>query len=223
MAVCLTGNHPCNTTLLMSGQASFEGFDPPARPRDRLFFAFMPDHEAALRTQTTADHLRGAHQLKGKPLGVDRFHVSLFHVGDYAGLPEPVVAQASRVADGITAAPFEMAFDRAVTFSGKPGHLPFVLLGREPAPLMAFHAALERQMRQAGLGQGGLQRRFTPHMTLLYGDHPVAEQGVAPIAWTAREFVLVHSLIGQGRYIVLARWPLRAPMMGDIHPQLNRR
>jgi 2'-5' RNA ligase len=36
----------------------------------------------------------------------------------------------------------------------------------------------------------------------------IAPEKVAPIAWRAREFVLVHSLLGQTRHIPLARWPL---------------
>jgi 2'-5' RNA ligase len=46
-------------------------------------------------------------------------------------------------------------------------------------------------------------------MTLLYDDRSVAEQAVETIGWTAREFVLVHSLLGQTRHIPLGRWPLR--------------
>ena len=42
------------------------------------------------------------------------------------------------------------------------------------------------------------------------------DEGFGPVSWVANEFVLVDSLIGQGRYEVLARWPLRgaaAPVM----------
>jgi len=46
-------------------------------------------------------------------------------------------------------------------------------------------------------------------VTLLYDDCSVAEQAVETICWTAREFVLVHSLIGQTLHVPLARWPLR--------------
>ena len=50
--------------------------------------------------------------------------------------------------------------------------------------------------------------QVTPHVTLLYDDVLVEERAVEPIRWTVREFVLVHSLLGQTRHVPLARWPL---------------
>jgi 2'-5' RNA ligase len=64
-------------------------------------------------------------------------------------------------------------------------------------------------MRKVGLGRR-VDARFTPHVTLLYDSRLVAEQAVSPIHWTAHELVLVHSLLGQTRYVPLARWPLQA-------------
>ena len=51
--------------------------------------------------------------------------------------------------------------------------------------------------------------RFVPHMTLLYDTRMVAERPIEPMRLTVRDFALVHSLVGQSRYIELARWPLR--------------
>jgi RNA 2',3'-cyclic 3'-phosphodiesterase len=48
--------------------------------------------------------------------------------------------------------------------------------------------------------------QYEPHVTLLYDDRCVAEQAVDTVRWTVREFVLVHSLHGQGRYVFLGRW-----------------
>jgi 2'-5' RNA ligase len=48
---------------------------------------------------------------------------------------------------------------------------------------------------------------YTPHVTLLYDDVTAPPQGVTPVEWTVREFVLLHSHIGQARpYNVLARF-----------------
>jgi 2'-5' RNA ligase len=46
-------------------------------------------------------------------------------------------------------------------------------------------------------------------MTLLYADKFVDKQPVEPVRWTARDFVLIQSFVGQGRHQVMARWPLR--------------
>ncbi len=50
-------------------------------------------------------------------------------------------------------------------------------------------------------------RRFTPHLTLLRDGRHVAEQAVERIGWTAREVVLVHSLLGQTTHRHVARIP----------------
>jgi len=48
---------------------------------------------------------------------------------------------------------------------------------------------------------------YTPHVTMLYDDLAVKPQSVAPVEWTVREFVLLHSHMGQSRpYNILARW-----------------
>jgi 2'-5' RNA ligase len=46
-------------------------------------------------------------------------------------------------------------------------------------------------------------------VTLLYDERGIAEHAIEPVSWTVREFVLVHSLRGQSKYIPLGRWPLR--------------
>jgi 2'-5' RNA ligase len=77
-------------------------------------------------------------------------------------------------------------------------------------------AALQRFARDLRLALEGTEaasrheRPFTPHVTLLYDAACVDETTVEPISWTAREFVLVNSLIGQGKHVTLGRWPLRA-------------
>jgi 2'-5' RNA ligase len=146
--------------------------------------------------------------LNGKPLPAGRLHVSLLDLGEYAGLPKNIVATARAAAAGIAAAPFDVSFDCAISFSGKPGSLPLVLRAGESVPeLMAFQRALAIAMQQAGLARAKPQ--YTPHMTLLYGERRVDAQPVETIGWTVREFVLVHSLLGQAQYIPLGRWPLR--------------
>lgn len=62
-------------------------------------------------------------------------------------------------------------------------------------------------MTATGLGRW-VERNFTPHVTLLYDDRSVAPQAIEPIAWTVREFVLVHSLLGRTEHRILGRWSL---------------
>jgi 2'-5' RNA ligase len=193
----------------MTGQSSLPGFDDDAKPTDRLFFALFPDAQAAGRVADCARQLRAEHGLHGTPLKTERFHITLHHLGDYAGLDQGVVDMASRAAAAVKASPFSVTFDRAASFSSSPRNRPFVLRGDAGlAELMVFQRALGVEMTKAGLGRWA-KPTYTPHVTLLYDDRAVAEQAIKPITWTAGEFVLVRSLIGQTLHIPLARWPLR--------------
>jgi 2'-5' RNA ligase len=193
----------------MAHQDSLDGFEPPSAPTDRIFFAFMPDEAAADRAEAMAVELGAQHGVKPRKDAREKFHVTLFHVGDFVGMPEQALAQARLVADGLRADPVEIRLDRLASFAGSPRHQPYVLMSTEDAVLTAFQATMQARMLRAGLLQGQHQRRFTPHLTLLYGHHPLPEQAVAePITWTAREFTLIRSLIGQGRYERLGQWAL---------------
>jgi 2'-5' RNA ligase len=105
--------------------------------------------------------------------------------------------------------PFEVGFDHALSFTNKRRTRPFVLrAGGDTAALSAFHHALGEAMTKAGL-ERWVTRHFTPHMTLLYDRQLVDEHAIEMLSWTVSEFVLVHSFVGQGRHVHLARWPLR--------------
>ena len=194
----------------MLDQRSFTGNDglPQRHPTDRLFFAIFPDARAAAHIARLTHELRVHHGLKGKPPATERFHVSLHHVGDYAGLPQDIASVARDVASTVAMPPFTVAFNSAASFRGKPDNQPFVLRGDDGVVgLLALQQRLGSAMAKAGLGRSA--PHYTPHVTLLYGDRSVAEQAVEPIVWPVREFVLVHSLLGRSHYVPLARFPLR--------------
>ncbi len=137
-----------------------------------------------------------------------RLHVTLHHLGDFVGLRQDIVDLSIEAAATIQAPAFEVVLDRVMSFKRRH-NLPMVLCGGEGvAALESFQRELGRAMQHVGLGMKA-ERHFRPHVTLLYDDRAIAEQAVEPIAWTAREFVLVHSLLGQTRHVPLARWKLR--------------
>ena len=99
----------------MNTQLSLTGFDPVSslsRPTDRSFFAIFPDAESAPRLASLAEDLRDQHGLRGQALAAGRFHITLHHLGDYAGLPNKIVAMAMKAGASVAAAPFEIALDR---------------------------------------------------------------------------------------------------------------
>ncbi len=193
----------------MQEQISLAGFETGvvAKPRDRLFFAIFPDSDSATYVSQLAHRLRGEHGLKGKPLATDRFHITLQLIGDFAGLSPRIVAAAREAASTVVMPPFEVAFDRVMSFSGRPSNRPFVLRGGDVdlAALVAFQRSLCAALAKVGLVA---KSAFTPHVTLLYDDRLVTEQLVEAVRWTAHEFVLVHSLLGKTVHVPLARWPL---------------
>ena len=190
------------------------GTTPPPKPTDRLFFALFPSEEAIPQIVKTSQQLRAEHGLTGKSLSNDRLHVTLHHVGDYAGgLPNGAVEAAQEAASKIELPAFDVTFDRAMSFLGRPKNKPFVLRGNEQADgclsaLMAFQKEFYLAMCRAGLQGLRANAKFSPHVTLMYDSQGVPEQAVEPIRWTAHDFVLVHSLLGQTKHIHLGRWPL---------------
>jgi RNA 2',3'-cyclic 3'-phosphodiesterase len=192
----------------MAEQLSLEGLSGTGKPTDRLFYAIFPDAEAAAQIQQLALRLRAEKELKGKPLLMDRFHVTLHHLGDYWGKPPGIVTSALEAASLVEAEPFEIVFDRVESFRSRPRNKPLVLRGSDDVKaLIAFQKILGTAMERAGLGRR-VEKRFTPHTTLLYDDHGIREQPVNPISWTVREFALVHSRLGRTEHILLGRWPL---------------
>jgi 2'-5' RNA ligase len=185
----------------------FSLFDAPPIT-DRLFFAIFPDPVTASGIARQADTLRAAHQLSGRPLAPERFHVTLHHLGDHAGVRRDIVAMAGEAAEAMTTSSFEVVFDRAASFNNG-GNNPYVLQGGEGLEaLKAFQRDLGAAMARAGLGKL-VDRSFTPHVTMLYDRRLVAEQALPPIRWTVDGFTLVHSLLGRTEHIPLARWALR--------------
>ena len=174
---------------------------------DRLFFALFPPLTTAASIYALQQDLRVRHGLWGRALAMDRLHVPLCHVGDHVGLPEQLVAKACEAASRVSASTFEVTFDSALSFSGRPRNRPFVLRNRHDASgVETLQRRLGAEMTACGLGR--FVRPYTPHMTLLYDTADVTEHAIEPISWTASEIVLVHSMLGQTRHVRLGAWPL---------------
>ena len=69
----------------MSDQMSLDGFEPKAERLHSLFLALMPDASAAMQAQELAMDLGRAQGVAVKAERSARFHVTLFHVGNFLG------------------------------------------------------------------------------------------------------------------------------------------
>ncbi len=176
-------------------------------PTERLFFAVMADAPAAGLAAALSRDLLASGQVQGNPLASERLHVTLHHLGDYAGgLPPSLLARAMQAAGTITHPAFEVQFDRVGTFSGRSAQLPCVLRGEDGVRgVSALQAALGRSLAHQGVA-GDAQ--FTPHMTLLYSRAPLPQRRIPPLGWRVGEFVLIRSFLGQTRYQIEGRWSL---------------
>lgn len=170
------------------------------------FFAIVPDRQAALQVDELAVGLRRQYQLKGRLIGVDRYHVSL-HQGVPIGCsPAELVTRMKRAADSVSARGFALGFDQAMSFSRTARTHAFVLSSSdELTGLNELHRALGHAMAPTGLR---IERSFTPHLTMLYDVRLVPKMGVPLIRWTAHDFVLIRSWQGDSHHEQLAQWPL---------------
>jgi RNA 2',3'-cyclic 3'-phosphodiesterase len=187
-------------------QLSFSGLEP-SPELDVLFFALLPAAEDALHIVQLRERLLPQLGLTGQPIARERLHVSLHWIGGWHGLSPAAVRAAKDVGNSFSKRPFEIVFERTMSFAGSRA---LVLRARTGIGLTSFHQALGIEMKKAGIGRR-VTSRFTPHMTLLYGDRVVRERSIEPVRWTVRDFVLVQSLRGRGRskHVHLERWPLR--------------
>lgn len=145
---------------------------------------------------------------------MDRPHVTLHWLQDHASLSPELVAAAMAARGGVNMAPFDVVIDRAQSLGNVTHGGPLVLTGGAGlAALRRFQRALAATMTDAGIGRY-IRARFKPHVTLLYDHKYVAPQPVEPVRWTVSELVLVDSLVGKSKHIVLGRWPLRSRQMG---------
>ncbi len=175
----------------------------------RLFFALLPDTVARTSIVAAAEQARAAQGFRGTGIDISRYHMTLQFLGDFPAVPHAEIERAKSAAASLKSEQVEFVLDHILSFGR--GRFPCVLrtsAASEPA-LRLFWQRLYFALIRAGFSNK-LERGFTPHVTLGYGDAPLPQElPIAPIAWRVQEFVLIESLVGRGIYNVLGRWPLR--------------
>jgi 2'-5' RNA ligase len=181
-----------------------------ASQKERIFFACLPDAGTAAQIHARAEMFKREHGFQGTLILPEHLHVTLFHLGDWATLPEEIVRLAKDAASQVDTAPFEVAFTRAESFRNSTGVCPFVLTGdKDASAWRGLHVALSNALKKVGLG-GATQGEFKPHVTLVYDKVRVKPKAIESVTWTVRDFVLVHSALGKTAHRHLGRWPLDA-------------
>jgi RNA 2',3'-cyclic 3'-phosphodiesterase len=173
----------------------------------KLYFALQPPPEVAEQALRLLQTLRPAERFTAKAMPPARLHVSLNWVGGFGRPPTGIVDKAREVGAAVKLRPFDVSFNRIGTWrSGDPP--PLVLWGDEG---VIGVETLYKTLHRAMVGPGMAPRReppLEPHLTLMRDQAVMPEAFIDPIRWTAREFVLLQSVYGEGRLDVLARFPL---------------
>ena len=181
-----------------------------ARPAEvhRLFFALLPDAATRARLAQAAQALKASHPgLRARWVSPARYHVTLHFLGDYALLRQDVVDAAMAAATELRMAPFEWVLHEAASFRGRQP--PCILRSSSvPEPLQQLWQDLRRALVLVGQGRH-IARSFTPHVTVAYSRAVLLDvTPIEPVAWLVERVALVHSVVGQQDYQVLAEWSL---------------
>lgn len=172
-----------------------------------LYFMVKPEPGAARAGHAITSAFRSRHRLHGGIVAPEQQHVTLHALGEYPELPAELVARACRSGAAVAMEPFEIEFDRAQGWGTEARLLALTGGTNGMRGLRRLQRAVAEAMVDAGLG-AQIRRSFRPHVSLLYGDKPLAPEAIEPIRWTVEELLLVESLSGAGVHRVLGRWPL---------------
>jgi 2'-5' RNA ligase len=176
------------------------------KTRHRLFFAIRPPETAKpyiLEEQSCLG--------PGRAVRPEHLHLTSAIIDDYPVYPLDVANRMIGVGNAISSSSFPVVLDQLVG-----GTDAVVMTPSEPLQsFRLFHRQLAFGMARAGLAK---RRgwRFSPHVTLLYRRGRPLWHSTIPLSWTATEFVLIHSLLGETRHEELACWPL-LPRRPTLH------
>ncbi|MBU9607913.1 RNA 2',3'-cyclic phosphodiesterase [Burkholderia multivorans] len=187
-------------------QLTLPGIEAP-RLHHRLFFAVQLDPHTAARIADAARRLWPDAARTGHWVDTVRLHVTLHSLGEFMHIPPDVIARARDAAQRVRAEPFDVSFDRIVSFSGRSDDRPWVLTVTDVShELIDLQRQLVEALKRTGLRPP--RTSFTPHVTLRYDRSRRAPHTIEPIAWTVSEFVLIDSWLGKTHHDVIGRWPL---------------
>lgn len=172
----------------------------------RYFFALVPPPEHAAALDAFAHELRRSHDLRGWPIGPERYHVTLCGIERYGGAADKEIAALEKIGASVVASSFTVAFDH-VAGHGSVGDRQAIFL--ETSLTFAILDKLQRSLRREMRARGfRTPSKFGPHVTLLYDECPFSKPMVPPVTFPVREFVLIRSVHGMSRHDHLARWQL---------------
>jgi RNA 2',3'-cyclic 3'-phosphodiesterase len=166
----------------------------------RLFFALWPGEDGARELGVVARSL--AELAAGKPTPPEKIHLTLAFLGE---TDEERALTAGLAASKVRAVAFSFALD--VVGSFKRSGIAWAGASQPVAELEGLQTSLARELAAAGFALE--ERPFAPHVTLARRiARRVPRAPMPPLEWRAREFTLVRTEPGSGRYTIVESWPL---------------
>ena len=165
---------------------------------DNYFLALLPPADCLNDIFFAQKQVHG-----GKLMNAPRLHITMYLL--HPEMPD-LAATLERLQRLMSAASLPAArvvFEQVV---GKPG-IGLLLGGEKMRPVFHLRELLVNLLEPQGIPQWP-SYSFNPHMTLMRGKVESYHGFIDPISWDAQEIALVHSFVGQGRYEVMATWPL---------------
>lgn len=182
---------------------------PPALGPDPLFFAVLTGGKVAGEIIAAGLAQKEQHHLTAPLRPTHTLHMSVLGAGIADDLSDADLDLLCEAGDAVSMPRFEVSFSEAMSFRRKAGPAPLVLPCDEGAEAMSDLAdALWTQMRERGFT---LKSRLTAvyHLTLAYDPVQVPRTPLdQPIRMPVREFALVRSFRGEGRYETIRKWAL---------------
>lgn len=194
----------------MQPGSSFAAQPPAAAPPEalRLFFALWPS--AALRRRLAQHQALWGWTPPARALPAAKWHVTLLFMPAVAAQQVPALLHAGAAVAQRSRA-FDLWLDRAAVW--RHGGIAHLAPGSVPGELLALHAALAAEAARCGVAFD--TRPYAPHLTLARrAERQTPPAAFAPLRWAVRDVVLVQSLLGSGRYVVIGRWPLAGACAG---------
>lgn len=195
----------------MYEQLSLFAAPQPHVPEYSLVLAIFPDPGMAQRLTDLGDNLRGKHGMHGRLRPTSHLHVSLPLPNFRTNSLKTMFKTIDRVSKTVVAitCPFEINFDRVMSYGRKPGNRPIVLAGddRGNDGVKKFHGLLRAEFAKY-ISRPRSTSKFNPHVTLLYDQQELVSKPIEPVYWTVRKIVLVLSEVGATKYHRLGSWAL---------------
>jgi RNA 2',3'-cyclic 3'-phosphodiesterase len=166
----------------------------------RLFFALWPGERVRASLARVAGTL--AALAEGKPVRPGKIHLTLAFLGE---IDSEQLAAVRDAASQARASRFELVLDEVGSFRG--AGVAWAAPSRMPAPLAELQSSLDAALRARGFALD--ERPFSAHVTLARRIERIVPRAPMPaIQWRPRDFALVRSQTGTGRYAVMETWPL---------------